>query len=96
MVRKLLLRVDLPDSTMESLEINLSEIYVPTKRRGLLDSGKAEALAESILEDGLRTPIQVRRDNDRYVLIEGLHRLEAMKALGENTIAALIVAPRRH
>ena len=96
MVRKLLLRVDLPDSTMESLEINLSEIYVPTKRRGLLDSGKAEALAESILEDGLRTPIQVRRDNDRYVLIEGLHRLEAMKALGEITIDALIVAPRRH
>ena len=81
---------------MESLEINLAEIYVPTKRRGLLDSGKAEALAVSILEDGLRTPIQVRRDNDRYVLIEGLHRLEAMKALGENTIDALIVAPRRH
>ena len=81
---------------MESLEINLAEIYVPTKRRGLLDPGKAEALAESILEDGLRTPIQVRRDNDRYVLIEGLHRLEAMKALGEITIDALIVAPRRH
>ena len=81
---------------MESLEINLAKIYVPTKRRGLLDSGKAEALAESILEDGLRTPIQVRRDNDRYVLIEGLHRLEAMKALGEITIDALIVAPRRH
>ena len=81
---------------MESLEINLAEIYVPTKRRGLLDLGKAEALAESILEDGLRTPIQVRRDNDRYVLIEGLHRLEAMKALGEITIDALIVAPRRH
>lgn len=81
---------------MESFVINLAEIYVPSKRRGLLDSAKAEALAESILEDGLRTPIQVRRDNDRYVLIEGLHRLEAMKALGENTIDALIVAARRH
>ena len=65
---------------METLEINLSEIYVPTKRRGQLDSGKVETLAESILVDGLRTPIQVRRDNERYVLIEGLHRLEAMKA----------------
>lgn len=55
-----------------------------------------EALAESILEDGQRTPIQVRSGNNRYVLIEGLHRLEALKALGETTVEALIVAARLH
>ena len=81
---------------MKSLSINVADIYVPTKRRGLLDAERAEALAEDIMESGLKIPIQVRRDNERYVLIEGLHRLEAMKALGETTIDALIVAARRH
>ena len=81
---------------MESLAIKMAEIYVPAKRQGSLDPDKVEALAESMLEDGQTTPIQVRRGNNRYVLIEGLHRLEAMRALGENTIEALIVAARRH
>lgn len=81
---------------MESLAIKVAEIYVPTKRRGTLDPDKVETLAESILEEGQQIPIQVRRGNNRYVLIEGMHRLEAMKALGEATIEALIVAARRH
>ncbi len=56
-----------------------------------------KTLAESILEDGQKTPIHVRPDPDknRYVLVEGLHRLEALKALGEATIDALVVMPRR-
>jgi sulfiredoxin len=81
---------------MESTVIKIAEIYVPSKRRSTLDPDKVEALAESILEDGQKMPIQVRRGNNRYVLIEGLHRLEAFKALGESTIEVLIVAARRH
>ena len=81
---------------MESLAIKVAEIYVPTKRRGTLDPDKVDLLAESILEEGQKIPIQVRRGNNRYVLIEGMHRLEAMKALGEESIEALIVAARRH
>ncbi len=81
---------------MESLAIKVAEIYVPTKRRGTLDPEKVEVLAESILEEGQQIPIQVRRGNNRYVLIEGMHRLEAMKALGKDSIDALIVAARRH
>ena len=81
---------------MESLAIKVAEIYVPTKRRGTLDPDKVNLLAESILEEGQKIPIQVRRGNNRYVLIEGMHRLEAMKALGEESIEALIVAARRH
>jgi sulfiredoxin len=76
--------------------VNVAEIYVPTKRRGLLQEDKVESLAESILEEGQRTPIQVRRGNNRFVLIEGLHRLEAMRALGEITVDALIVSARLH
>jgi ParB-like chromosome segregation protein Spo0J len=32
----------------------------------------------------------------RFVLVEGLHRLEAAKALGEETIVALLVDARKH
>jgi sulfiredoxin len=81
---------------MESTTVKIAEIYVPTKRRTTLDPDKVEALAESILEEGQKMPIQVRRGNNRYVLIEGLHRLEAFKALGESNIEVLIVAARRH
>jgi hypothetical protein len=38
----------------------------------------------------------VRADGARFVLVEGLHRLEAAKALGEQTIAAFLVDARRH
>ena len=82
---------------LDTVAVNVDEIYVPVKRRGTLDEAKVEALAESIIEDGQKIPIHVRPDPDknRYVLVEGLHRLEAQKALGEVTIDALIVMPRR-
>src|SRR3546814_19555322 len=49
-----------------------------------------------MVTSGQRTPILVRRDGDRLVLVEGLHRLEACKALGEETIVGLLVQARRH
>jgi ParB-like nuclease domain len=51
-------------------------------------------IAESILEIGQQTPILARPDGDRYVLVEGLHRLEACKALGEHTIMGYSVSAR--
>jgi ParB-like nuclease domain len=72
----------------ETLEI--AQIYVPAKRRDTLNPEFVREIAESILEVGLQTPILVRADGDRYVLIEGLHRLEACKALGESTVAAVL------
>jgi sulfiredoxin len=38
----------------------------------------------------------VRADGARFVLIEGLHRLEAAKALGEKTIIGFRVEARKH
>ena len=38
----------------------------------------------------------VRQDGERFVLIEGLHRLEACKQLGEETIVGYLVQARRH
>lgn len=81
---------------MKSVAIRLDQIYVPIGLRKGLDAAKADTLAEDIAENGLQTPIQVRRDKDRYVLVTGLHRLEAVRALGETMIEALIVAARQH
>lgn len=70
----------------------IDKIYVPVKRRKALKSELAQEIAESILEIGQQAPILVRPDEDRFVLVEGLHRLEACKALGEKTIIGLLVS----
>jgi sulfiredoxin len=74
----------------------IASIYVPVKRRQTLDPKKVEAIAESMLVVGQEAPILVRSDGDRYVLVEGLHRLEACKALGEETVFAYLVQARHH
>lgn len=74
----------------------VEKIYVPTARRKTLDPAKVSAIADDWLANGQKTPIQVREDGDRFVLIEGLHRLEAAKVLGEKTIVGILVQARRH
>ncbi|MCP5086146.1 MAG: ParB N-terminal domain-containing protein [Rhodobacteraceae bacterium] len=76
--------------------IPISQVYVPVKRAKTLEPAKVEELAESILENGQTTPIRLRAGNDRFVLIEGLHRLEALKALGEETVEGYVVHARLH
>jgi ParB-like chromosome segregation protein Spo0J len=79
---------------MKEKTFKTAQIYVPVKRRKTLDMKVVEEIAESMLEKGQLTPILVRRDGERFVLVEGLHRLEACKALGEETIVGLLVQPR--
>jgi ParB-like chromosome segregation protein Spo0J len=74
----------------------IANIYVPAKRRATLNVATVDELAESILQAGLKTPILVRRDGERYVLVEGLHRLEACRKLGETTIFGYLVDARKH
>ena len=74
----------------------IDEIYVPTKFKGTLEPEKVDSLAESFIEEGRHAPIQVREGNGRYVLVSGYHRLEALKALGEKTIDALVVQSRKY
>ena len=76
--------------------VAIADVYVPVKRRQTLDPQKVEALAESILARGQDSPILVRADGSRFVLVEGLHRLEACRALGETTVAAYLVQARQH
>ena len=81
---------------MEDQIVPIDQIYVPVKRRATLNDDTVTSLALEILEDGQKVPIQVRKDGSRFVLIEGLHRLEACRSLGEKTITAFIVRARLH
>lgn len=76
---------------LEKLQVVIEDVYVPVKRRREIDVARVAALAEAILEEGQKVPIRVRRDGDRLVLVEGMHRLEACRSLGERTIAAIMV-----
>ncbi|MBV2359010.1 ParB N-terminal domain-containing protein [Thalassococcus sp. CAU 1522] len=74
----------------------IADVRVPSKRMKTLDEAKLQKIAESIIEIGQTTPIQVRVDGDGYVLIEGLHRLEALRALGSTEVEAFFVRARLH
>jgi ParB-like chromosome segregation protein Spo0J len=39
--------------------------------------------------------IQVRKGKGRYVLVEGLHRLEACRSLGDVKVICLIVSAKK-
>jgi len=77
---------------IECQTLPIDQIYVPIKRRRALKSDLINEIAESILEIGQQTPIVVRRDGERFVLLDGLHRLEACKALGEKHIIATLAS----
>ena len=74
----------------------IASIYVPVRRAKTLDAEKARTIAESILEEGQNTPVMVRADGDRLVLVEGLHRMEALKLLGETKVDGYVVQARKH
>ncbi len=74
----------------------VADVYVPVKRRATLEQKRVDEIAASMLDNGQQTPILVRQDGARFVLVEGLHRLEAAKALGEKTIVGFRVDARKH
>jgi len=79
---------------LENEDIKIDDVYVPAKRRKTLVQETVDTLAEDILENGMQHPILVRWDGKRFVLVEGFHRLEACRTLGEETIVGLRVQAR--
>ena len=69
----------------------ISNITVPAHRARGLNPEAVARLADGIKRIGLQTPISVRYDENSgdVVLVAGLHRLEAMRALGHDTIPAI-------
>lgn len=72
-----------------NMPLDIEDIIVLEGRRKV-DPKTVRKLAESIEAVGLQTPITVRRKGDQYVLIAGLHRIEAFKKLGREHIPAAI------
>ena len=91
-----LVRASLRVGMLKRETLPIDDIYVPTKRRATLKPEHVLEIAESMLDKGQETPILVRLDGARYVLVEGLHRLEAAKALGETTIVGYLVQAAKH
>jgi len=81
---------------LNKLRYSIDDIQVPVKRAKTLEPDKVEEIANSILEEGQKTPIQLRKSGDKFVLVEGLHRLEAMRALGEDAVDGYLVKARQH
>jgi ParB/RepB/Spo0J family partition protein len=77
------------------VEINLSIItindIIVNEGRREINAASVKKLAQSIDQVGLRHPITVRKKGDRYILVAGLHRIEAHKNLGLDHIPATIV-----
>ncbi|MCJ9429647.1 ParB N-terminal domain-containing protein [Kordiimonas marina] len=77
------------------MSVEIDEIYIPTARRKELDQSQVDAVTEKMLNGEQQKPIKVRKGKGRFVLVEGVHRLEASKILGEKEIDAYIVqAPK--
>ncbi|MFB2531001.1 ParB/RepB/Spo0J family partition protein [Paracoccus sp. p3-h83] len=74
----------------EHLELPLAAIAVGTDRARDLDPAWAEGLAGIIAAQGLMQPVVVREKGGRYHLVAGLHRVEAFRLLGRETIPAVL------
>ncbi len=80
---------------LKSVFVTIDDIYVPADRRKELDPARVEEVAEQIMDEAESRPIQIREGKGRYVLVKGVHRLEARRSLGDDTIEAYIVSARQ-
>jgi len=78
------------DSTIAPLRTKIQDIQIASINVGerMRPLGDIDALAESIRSRGLINPITVTA---RGVLVSGLHRLAAFKALGHRIIPATVI-----
>jgi len=79
---------------LKAVAVKIEDIYVPSERRKEFDAKKLDLVIETIMEGEEDEPIHVRQGKDRYVLVRGIHRLEARKALGDVDIQVFIVGAR--
>jgi ParB/RepB/Spo0J family partition protein len=67
------------------------EILIPEERvTSVLDEEIERELEESIKQHGILQPLQVALVNNRYVLIDGLHRLMIAKKLGISRVPCVV------
>ena len=95
---KLVFETDIDKAKMPEFAKKMAQMfsYPPGKSlKKTLNPETVNEIAESMLDIGQKTPIQVRQGKDRYVLVEGLHRLHACMELGDDTIEAYVVQAKK-
>ena len=75
------------------IRLRLDQIEVEDRLRAVREAA-VENLMMMAEDTGITTPIHVRKAKDRYVLIDGAHRLEASRRMDLPDIAALVVECR--
>jgi ParB/RepB/Spo0J family partition protein len=84
--------VDTDSRDTDVISISVSDIDIPDGRRGL-NVEEVKKLAKSIMKIGLQHPITVRQKEDgRYQLIAGVHRMMAYEELKWDPIPASVVS----
>jgi len=63
----------------------------PHQPRKIFDAEALRQLADSITQHGIITPLTVRREGERYVLIAGERRLRASKLAGLDTVPCYVL-----
>ena len=75
------------------VKIKIGDIVTSSAQpRTVFEREKIEKLAKSIKENGLLSPISVRRLGKVYELVAGERRLRALKMLGEATAPCIVVS----
>ena len=78
--------------TVPAIEmIPVDEIRVGKRMRHVVET-RVEKLAESIRQLGVRVPVSVSGGDGGYLLVAGLHRLEASKRLGLERVPCMVMA----
>lgn len=72
------------------MNLSVDEIIIEDGRRSV-DRDAVKRISASIEQIGLQHPITVRSRGDRFVLVAGRHRLEAVRSVGEEYIRAAVV-----
>jgi ParB/RepB/Spo0J family partition protein len=77
-------------SSIKVVRVRIADIAIPEKSRSIRHD-TVDALAASMEQIRLRTPISVRNGKNGIQLVAGRHRLEAAKKLGWKRIDAIVM-----
>jgi ParB-like chromosome segregation protein Spo0J len=80
---------------LKILLIKIDDLYIPTARKKEFDQDKADKVIEQMMNGEEIRPIQIRQGDGRFVLVKGIHRLEAAKSLGDVKIKAYLVGAKQ-
>jgi ParB family chromosome partitioning protein len=75
----------------EIVQLEIDKILIPEDRvTSVFDSETYEELKRSIKQHGILQPLQIALVNNKYVLVDGLHRLMIARELGFKTVPCIV------